>query len=59
MAAPVVPTMLAMTVPNARMGGIDRRRAAQAAGYQDAARHHVKRHQQDDEAQVFAEHFVK
>ena len=57
-AAPVVPTMLAMRVPNARIAGIDQRRAADVAGDQDAAGDGVEREQQHDEAEIFGEHRV-
>ena len=38
--------------------GIEQRRAAQGAGNQDAAGHHIKREQQDDEAHIFRQHGV-
>ena len=58
MAAPVVPTMLAIAVPNARMPVLTSGPAAQGAGDQDAAGHDVKREQQHDEAHIFGEHGV-
>ena len=58
MAAPVVPTTLAIKVPKAKDRGVDERRAAQVAGHQNAAGDHVEREQQHDEAQIFAEHRV-
>ena len=58
MAAPVVPTTLAMTVPSASsavlVSGVPRK----LPGHQDAARDRVEREQQHDEAEVFAEHGV-
>ena len=52
-AAPVVPTMLAMAVPNARIAvltsGVPR-----SVRYENSAGDHVEREQQDDEAHVLA-----
>ena len=53
MAAPVVPTMLAISVPKAEDRGVGERRAAQLAGHQDAAGDDIEREQQHDEAEVF------
>jgi hypothetical protein len=39
--------------------GVDQRRAAQVAGHQNPAGHHVEREQQHDEAQIFAEHRMR
>ena len=56
MAAPVVPTTLAIMVPNARIAVFDEGRAAQIAGDQNAASDHVEREQQHDEAQILRQH---
>ena len=58
MAAPVVPTTLAMPVPNASIAVLTERRAAQRSRHQDAARDHVERKEKHDEAQIFREHRV-
>ncbi len=56
MAAPVVPTMLAIRVPKASMAGVDAAACRlQIAGNKNAARHHIEREQQDDEAEIFRE----
>ena len=58
MAAPVVPTMLAISVPKARIAVLVERRAAQLAGHQDAAGDDIEREQQHDEAEIFRQQRV-
>ena len=55
-AAPVVPTRLAIAVPNARTAGIGPGRSLDVAGHQNSAGHGVERKQEHDEAEIFIEH---
>ena len=57
-AAPVVPTKLAIERAEREDGRVRPRRAAHRAGHQDAAGHGVEREQEHDEAHVFGEHRV-
>jgi len=57
MAAPVVPTTLAITVPSARMPAFARRRL-DVARHENAPRYDIEREQQHDEAEIFGEHGV-
>ncbi len=53
-AAPVVPTTLAITVPKARIAVLTSGVPRSDADHQDAARDHVEREQNGDEAEIIA-----
>ena len=59
MAAPVVPTMLAIAVPSSENAGIHQRACrARSPVIENAAGHHIEREQQNDEAHIFGERGV-
>ena len=58
MAAPVVPTRLAIAAPKARMPALVHGVPRKVAGDENAAGDDIEREQQHDEAEIFGEHGV-